>query len=144
MEHENNDYVENITTSKEKFSSPLGPLDSLLGERFDKYEKDFIIRVSSLNDRCFLSKTGDIVIAQNKVKNKDSAYFVGRSFLEKRPYFDNPLDSTLLDIFKVSGAGPIQHCPVSDVLRKCVLLPINPNELKLSFDKEYLAIPFLH
>jgi len=152
MERENHSYTGRTVdvNKKSKFSKPHceGPTDSLLGgESYKSYETaDFTIDAGSLNDNCFITQARDVVVVGNIVKDCDRVYFVGRSFVVKSPFFNSPLDSTLLDIFKVHTLGAVTHWPLSDFYGKCFLLPLDldKNTRSHRYDKGCLAIPFTH
>jgi len=150
LERERHGYTGGATDTSDapRLSLPSfqGPTDGLSGESYGCFEQKFTIRVGSCNDTCLLTVSRDVVVVKNIVKNQDGIYFVGRCFQEKLPFFENPLNSSAFDIYEVRRLDPsYSHWPLSEISRKCVLLPIDLEaNLNLRFETGCLAIPFTH
>ena len=150
LEREKWGFTGSISTPKPELSSPyfVGPTNGLRGETHGEFHGDFTIRVSSPNDTCLLTKSREVVIVENILKDVDNnvIYFVGRSFVSKEPYFMSPIDSSVLDIFKVRSLGPMNHWSLSEIKKTCFLMPLdlNKNKLRERFEEGCLAVPFTH
>jgi len=100
------------------------------------YFHDFCLKIST-GDNCFqLEKK--ICVAQNIIKSNKSGriYIVYRKFVNVDKFFDYPIRSDTLDIFKVSSLNSKLEVCDSSNLFKCCLLPISGNH--------YICIPLIH
>lgn len=68
--------------------------------------------------------------------NKPQVVVIGRSYVRKEEFFDNPYKSSSLGIYKVSELGPLISWEESYIIEKLVYLP---------FDEVHnIVIPYLH
>ncbi|KAK3929429.1 Valine--tRNA ligase, partial [Frankliniella fusca] len=94
----------------------------------------------------FLSVNKEIVKLSNIVKTDESYILPGRKFQWKANYFTSPCPSSALDIYEVDDLGVKQLFSVTDVLRKCVVIPIPLDNFRPSSYSEgpCLALPMIH
>lgn len=98
--------------------------------------KNFIINVKSNGDNCFFIKD-QIVIAKNIVYKQNKYFIIGHEFLEKKAAFKNPIDSTVLNIFKCSKlSSSLQVYNIDDISYKLYRLPYKKNA--------FIVSPLLH
>jgi hypothetical protein len=117
-----------------------GPILSLVGQQYRKVKSKGMTISSSLNDSCCLMRDGKIVEVQNIVQTCDqNIWVVGQAYSEKSSFYNYPLDSSILGIFKVSKLQSSEKYRLKDIQKKMYRLPIK--EEKAS---SYLCIPLLN
>lgn len=95
---------------------------------------NFTLKISD-GDNC-TQIANDIVVARNFFHCKGENYILFEKFCSMKPFFADPLDSTVLGIFKVKHlSGELTAAPISNILKKLVLMPQKHS---------YVAIPLLH
>lgn len=98
--------------------------------------KHFVLKTNFPNNCCTL-KNGELIIINNFVKQNNSLNMIGRKYLKKDCFYNNPCHSSEINIFSVSdkNLGPSEHFDVADIYYKC---------LKLKFEEQYVIMPLLH
>lgn len=77
--------------------------------------------------------TKEAVVILNFENEQD---FIGKQFINKRPFFETPMSSTDLGIFLVENSyGPQKKYKTNNIIGKFMCLPINNN---------FLLVPLLH
>ncbi|XP_065683810.1 uncharacterized protein LOC124813452 isoform X1 [Hydra vulgaris] len=88
------------------------------------------------NKNCVFLNTSKVGILQNIIKKDLDVYIVVKLFCNTDSFYEYPLDSKLLNTFKVSQVeDKVSIYSINDVVSKCVCLPIN--------ESEHLIISFL-
>jgi len=125
----------------------------LRGDMFGKYLTDdfTIVAASGIDvDNCCITASGDVIIVENIIRDGNVVYFVGRQFVERSPFFDYPIDSSLLGIQKVQNlSDDVGHwCVKTDLSGKCVFMPIPDEPDSDGKDRFlqgcYLSVPIQH
>ena len=75
------------------------------------------------------------ILCKPQEENNACGYIVFQSFIDQRQFFDDPLDSALLNICYVKNLGEFNIFPVVNVKTKCLILPFNYG---------FVAFPQLH
>jgi hypothetical protein len=125
-----------------KFEHLRGPVPDGYGSgrQFEKLQyKTIYVQCNSADD-CIVVKNFGPVVVENIIQmpNHD-LYFVCKMFGNQNSLFSYPLDSTSLDILKVSGlSDKYITVPVTDIEAKCAKLPCGKNS------SQFAVIPLLH
>jgi len=70
-------------------------------------------------------------------KNTNKTVIVGKKFLTKSPYYEQPICSTILNIYQVEHLSDTLYTAfVEDIKKKMMLLE--------TLDKQKIAIPIIH
>lgn len=96
---------------------------------------NFMLRVGNANG-CFKTKDGSIVVLKNIICKQRKVHLVGCKFESLGDYYDYPLPSSQLGIFRVSSLSKEKVVyRLSDVDCKCYLMPDG---------NQFLCVPILH
>jgi hypothetical protein len=92
---------------------------------------------TSVGNRCFCTKGGDIVFLSNIIKTEDlGVLLAGRKFLRKEDFYDYPMDSSELGIFCVSQLERRRrYWKLAHVKAKMVQVPLGDN---------FVCFPLIH
>lgn len=96
------------------------------------------IKIKSDKDSYILTKDQQIVKCLNIIEQKNGNIFiVGKHFKFKSAFFDDPIDSTILDIYTVKNiANKINYWPITSIKKKMMILNHNNGQL--------VAMPIIH
>jgi hypothetical protein len=88
-------------------------------------------------DNCYLTKSREIVLVRDFCQIDDSGErnLAGVKFLYSEPFLRQPLNTSNLNIVKVRELSEVFSLKTSDLIKKCVLLP-------LQLDK-FVCIPMI-
>lgn len=77
---------------------------------------------------------GDIITIVNIVQREDQVFLIGYAFLRTEDFYQYPISSSVLRIFKVSHKDEQQRIfPISDIKAKCWLIPYGDFYILYSF-----------
>lgn len=78
------------------------------------------ININTSQDNYILTESGEVVNCLNFVKNEDgSISLIGKCFKIKQQFYNNPVDSSLFDIFHVDQlAEELCECNINNVKKK--------------------------
>lgn len=116
----------------------VDPDEEVRGRQYTKIVLGSTFLEISEGDNCFKCKNGHILLLKNIIyTTRREIKFVGQRFHELADYYEFPLHSSNLGVFKVSHIGNEKiYIDIGDFLEKCVLLPCGL--------EEYVAVPLLH
>lgn len=116
-----------------------GPnIDGIVGVQFSYYKhNDFIINTRSLGDSCFMLND-KIVVIENVIKDfrSHSITVVGREFRRKSDFFDEGLNSSVLNIYKCTKLSSLKSYDINAITSKMFRLPLRP--------AVFIVIPIAH
>lgn len=97
------------------------------------------IKIKYDKDSYILTKDQQIVKCLNIIaQNNGETVIVGKHFKFKSAFFDDPIDSTILDIFIVKNiAKKINYWPITSIKKKMMILNNNNNG-------QLVAMPIIH
>ena len=127
-----------ITLKREHFSGPIPEYLRFRPQFKEANLEMFTIRTSK-PDNCVQLKSHKVVLVENVVKTGDdnaSISIVYRKFQNHDSWFEYPMDSTHLSIYKLSNLrNHTEICSISEIDKKCILFPRKHC---------YISIPLLH
>lgn len=89
------------------------------------------------SDSCFVTFNGDVVVVKSIETYNDSYELKCTCFLYKTDFYKNPIESSKLGIYKVSGTYR-RNVYLSSLHKKCLLLPNFSDN-----DGSFICIPFV-
>lgn len=96
---------------------------------------DIVLQLNG-KDSCVKMKNGEIITIVNIVETEDQIFVIGQAFLRAEDFYQYPIPSSVLGIYKVSNKNEQRRIfPVSDIEVKCWLIP---------YGESYVCIPLLH
>lgn len=131
---------EEIHFKKVHLNGPL--LDDLTGPQYSTIylrKLNITIKITNVADRFVLTNSNDIIEVVNiaHTKNTNTTVLVGKKFLTKSPYYEQPICSTILNIYKVEHlSNTLYTVFIKDIKNKMMLLE--------TLDKQKVAIPIMH
>ncbi|XP_032687400.1 uncharacterized protein LOC116851758 [Odontomachus brunneus] len=123
-----------ITLKKQLFRNIVPEIP---GNRYAQINLKGVTLTTNEANCCFSSKDGKIfILIEVIVAPNGDILLAGHRFLCKADYYDYPLPSSSIGIFKVSHVDPVKSmCRLQDFFQKCVILPDGDS---------FLCIPLLH
>ncbi len=113
------------------------PNEQLTGQQYGKILVKESVLSPKLADSCCTLHDGSVVHISNIIDSEDGPVLVGKKYEETSDYYEYPIASSLLGIFKVSQLQERSfYFTPDDVKYKCYLLPLKENE--------YVSVPLLH
>ncbi|CAI6369915.1 unnamed protein product [Macrosiphum euphorbiae] len=124
-----------ITLKKEHSNGPL--LDGLTSRQYrNEHFKNMKIKTMSTADRFILTKDNNIMEVLNIGHTMNPNEVVGKLYLIKIPFYEQPLRSTILDIYIVKSlSNELIRIPLKHVKQKVMLL---------EKDGQNIALPIIH
>jgi len=131
------DKTTEITLKKEHSNGPL--LDDLTSQQYrNVHFKNNKIKTMSKADRFILTKDNNIMEVLNigHTMNTNEVVLIGKLFLIKIPFYEQPISSTILDIYIVKSlSNELIWIPLKHVKKKVMLL---------EKDGQNIALPIIH
>lgn len=121
---------------KEEHSN--GPLlKSMIGPQFSKIIFNyFIINIKKKSDSIILTSSYEIVECLNIAYHGGEAVIIGLEYLEKTFFYDKPLDSKKLNIYKINNLSNEKKIWKVNQIKKKMMI--------ISFNNQLIALPILH
>jgi hypothetical protein len=120
----------------------LGPLPLGNYNNYDQYEQlyleKFMISTSKGNNIVKIEYKGDskIGIVKNILSNTDEVLVIYSVYNQLHSFFDHPIDSSRIGIYKISNPGNQLHAlDIKYITGKYVCLPVK---------KDFVVVPILH
>jgi len=139
-EHNNfqHNYIKTeITLKKEHSNGPL--LDDLTSLQYrNVHFKNMKIKTMSTADRFVLTKDNNIMEVLNvgHTMNTNEVVLIGKLYLIKIPLYEEPISSTILDIYIVKNlSNELIWIPLKDIKKKVMLI---------EKDGQNIALPIIH
>ncbi|KAK3910778.1 Flagellar biosynthetic protein FlhB [Frankliniella fusca] len=105
------------------------PHEPVAGQQYKKILVKKSVLSIKLADSCCALNDGTVVRISNIIDSENGPVLVGKKFAEMADYYEYPIASSLLDIYKVSR---LQECTFyltpADIKHKCYLLPLKEDE----------------
>lgn len=123
---------------KEHTNGPL--LTNLIGPQYSTVHlKDMIIKTTKAADCYVLTIRNDVVKVINvaHVKDINIAVLIGKTFLSKKPYYEQPINSEVFNIYEVDNLSEHMCIIHFEELKKKIMLVD-------TLDKKKIAIPIIH
>lgn len=106
------------------------------GQQYRRIIINNVVLQLNRKDSCVRINTGEIITIVNIVQREDQVFLIGNAFLRAEDFYQYPISSSVLAIFKVSHKDEQRKIfPISDIKAKCWLIP---------YRESYVCIPLLH
>lgn len=103
-----------------------GPL--LAGNFCAQYKKLIINNISisiRFGDNCCYLKDKSIILIENFAQQDNNYYAIGRKYINKTDFIEEPFKSSIFDIYVVHNLSELLMWSVKDIVNKFVILPYN-------------------
>jgi len=131
-------YSKQLDFKKEHTNGPL--LENLTGPQYSTVHlKGMVIKTTKAADCYVLTNSNDIVKVINiaHIKNINIAVLMGKTFLSKKPYYEQPINSEVFNIYEVDNLSEEMGIVHFEELKKKIMLLD-------TLDKKRIAIPIIH
>lgn len=117
----------------------IDPTETMLGIQYKKMIMNGVTFQLGQRDSCLKTLNGDIMIITNIIqRNDNSVCIIGNKFCQLQDYYDYPLPSSALGIWKVSRLSTTRNVlQLCDIQAKCWLI-------RIPHSQSCLSIPLLH
>lgn len=126
-------------------NSPL--LNNITGTQYHTIIFNKIkINIKNDKDSFTITKQKQIVKCLNFIKNdKEAIIFIGKKYKIVTPYFVEPIDSTLLEVFEVQDlSNKLYSWKVSDIKKKIMILKVDGKNIAMAIIYTEIYIFFQH
>lgn len=121
-----------VTFSRKHFHAN----EDVNGQQYQRIVINNVVLQLNKKDSCVKMNNGEIITIVNIIHREDRVFLIGRAFLRAEDFYQYPLPSSVLGIFKVSHKDEqIRMFPITDIVAKCWLIP---------YGEFYICVPLLH
>jgi hypothetical protein len=95
-----------------------------------------VIRKQKESDSFILTKDGEVVKCVNIIEINNNILILGKQFYHVTPFFIEPINSTILDMYQVKNLSEIlNYWNITDIKRKIIIF---------NHDKKIIALSIIH